>query len=173
MRPRSAPDRIIGFDLSEVAVDGSLHQAPYGGEGTGPNPTDRAKLGWKWSVAVDANGITLGWVIDGANRNELILFAPTLDAVEANAMLAEIGTLHLGRGYDSGVTRERLAAAGIDYAVIQLRGTKIPGEMKHPLNWGSAGSSKQPTRGGRTTDNSAATPTGRPCTATLRSTSPP
>ena len=37
-----AYDRIIGLDLSEVALDGSLHKAPCGGEGTGPNPTDRA-----------------------------------------------------------------------------------------------------------------------------------
>jgi hypothetical protein len=28
-------------------------KAPCGGEGTGPNPTDRAKIGWKWSVATD------------------------------------------------------------------------------------------------------------------------
>ena len=31
-------DRIIGLDLDEVAIDGSLHKAPYGGEGTGPQP---------------------------------------------------------------------------------------------------------------------------------------
>jgi hypothetical protein len=43
-------DRIIGLDLSDVAVDGSLHKSPCGGEGTGKNPTDRAKLGWKWSI---------------------------------------------------------------------------------------------------------------------------
>ena len=49
-----AYDRIIGLDLAEVAIDGSLHKAPCGGEGTGPNPTDRAKLGWKWSIATDA-----------------------------------------------------------------------------------------------------------------------
>src|SRR5215212_7531231 len=36
-------DRIIGLDLSEVAVDGSQHKAPFGGEGTGPNPVDRGK----------------------------------------------------------------------------------------------------------------------------------
>jgi hypothetical protein len=35
----AAVDRIIGLDLSEVSVNGSLHNAPYGGEGTGPNPT--------------------------------------------------------------------------------------------------------------------------------------
>jgi len=133
---RAAYDRIIGFDLSDVALDGSLHKAPYGGEGTGPNPTDRAKLGWKWSVAVDAKGIPLGWVIDGANRNDSILLAPTLDAVDANGLLVEVTTLHLDRGYDSGVTRERLAAAGITDAVIQLRGSKAPGVKKQPLTLG-------------------------------------
>ena len=38
----AAFDRIVGLDLEEVALDGSLHKAPCGGEGTGPNPTDRA-----------------------------------------------------------------------------------------------------------------------------------
>jgi len=33
----AAFDRIVGLDVSEVALDGSLHKAPYGGEGTGPN----------------------------------------------------------------------------------------------------------------------------------------
>ena len=56
----AAFDRIIGLDLSEVAIDGSLHKAPYGGEGTGANPTDRAKLGWKWSVAVERHGVPIG-----------------------------------------------------------------------------------------------------------------
>jgi len=32
----SAFDRMLGLDLTEVAVDGSLHKAPYGGEATGP-----------------------------------------------------------------------------------------------------------------------------------------
>jgi hypothetical protein len=34
----AAYDKIIGLDLTEVAVDGSQHKAPQGGEGTGPNP---------------------------------------------------------------------------------------------------------------------------------------
>ena len=38
-------DRVIGLDLSDVSVDGSLHKAPAGGEGTGPNPTDRGSGG--------------------------------------------------------------------------------------------------------------------------------
>ena len=36
----AAYDRIIGLDLSDIAVDGSLHKAPCGGKGTGPNPTE-------------------------------------------------------------------------------------------------------------------------------------
>jgi transposase len=39
-------DKIIGLDLSEVSIDGSQHKAPFGGEGTGRNPTDRGKQGW-------------------------------------------------------------------------------------------------------------------------------
>ena len=77
----AAFDKVIGLDLSEVSVDGSLHKAPMGGEGTGPNPTDRGKTGWKWSVATDTNGVPIGWVSDGANRNDSILLAPTLDDV--------------------------------------------------------------------------------------------
>jgi transposase len=95
-----AYDRIIGLDLSEVALDGSLHEAPYGGEGSGKYPTDRAKLGWKWSVASDAHGIPIGWAIDGANRNDVKLLGPTLDDVAHAGLLEEIDTLHLDRGYD-------------------------------------------------------------------------
>ena len=131
----AAFDRIIGLDLSEVSLDGSLHKAPYGGEGTGPNPTDRAKLGWKWSVAVDAHGIPIGWVIDGANRNDVKLIDPTLQAVAAVGLLEDIETLHLDRGYDYPVVRQRLNAIGLHDLVIQRRGTKTPGK-KQPLNLG-------------------------------------
>src|SRR5215212_4271207 len=97
----AAFDRIIELDLSEVSLDGSLHKAPYGGDGTGPNPTDRGKLGWKWSVAAERHGIPIGWSIDGANRNDVAMLQPTLDAVADTGLLADIETLHLDRAYDS------------------------------------------------------------------------
>jgi transposase len=128
-------DRIVGLDLSEVSVDGSLHKAPYGGEGTGPNPCDRAKLGWKWSVASERHGIPVGWAIDGANRNDIRLLEPTLESVAARGLLADIDTLHLDRGYDYPVVRQRLAALGLDDLDIQRRGTKAPGK-KQPMNLG-------------------------------------
>jgi len=111
-------DKLIGLDLTEVSVDGSLHKAPMGGEGTGPNPTDRGKTGWKWSVATDANGVPIGWVTEGANRNDSILLAPTLDDVKERGLLADIETLWLDRGYDSELTRTRLVERGITDAMI-------------------------------------------------------
>jgi transposase len=134
----TAFDRIIGLglDLDDVAIDGSLHKAPYGGEGTGPNPTDRGKSGWKWSVASDRHGIPLGWTIDGANRNDVRLLDPTLAAVDHAGLLTEVGTLHLDRGYDSGAVRNQLRARGINEFEIQLRGTKVPGVKKQPIRLG-------------------------------------
>jgi transposase len=129
-------DRIIGLDLDDVAIDGSLHKAPYGGEGTGPNPTDRAKLGWKWSVAAERHGIPVGWAIDGANRNDVRMLEPTLDAVDHAGLRVDIGALHLDRSYDSGAVRDQLRTAGIDQFEIQRRGTKIPGVKRQPLRLG-------------------------------------
>lgn len=36
-------DDVIGIDWSWLSMDGSMVKAPLGGEGTGPNPTDRGK----------------------------------------------------------------------------------------------------------------------------------
>jgi len=132
----AAYDRIIGLDLSEVALDGSLHKAPCGGEGTGPNPTDRAKRGWKWSVATDWHGIPIGWATDGANRHDATLLGPTLDAVGARGLLADIETLHLDRGYDSAVSRATCAGYGLADVVCarkRRRGTANGTKSRQPL----------------------------------------
>jgi len=75
----SGYDTIVGVDLSDTAVDGSLHKSPCGGEGTGKNPTDRSELGHKWSILTDRAGVPIGWTVDGANRNDSILLEATLD----------------------------------------------------------------------------------------------
>ncbi len=114
----AAYDELIGLDLTDVSMDDSLHKSPCGGEGTGPNPTDRGKQGWKWSILVDAAGIPLGWVAAGANRNDSVLLTPTLEAAASRGFIERIGTIWLDRGYDSNLTRTRLAEAGIARAVI-------------------------------------------------------
>jgi len=122
-------DKVIGLSLGDVAMDGSLHKAPAGGEGTGKSPVDRSKLGWKWSIVTDQQGIPFGWTAEGANRNDSILLSPTLDDAKARGWLDQVTTIWLDRGYDSEATRERLASAGIADAVIakkRKRGSSGP-----------------------------------------------
>lgn len=133
---RNAYDRIIELDLDVVAIDGSLHKAPCGGEGTGKSPVDRAKLGWKWSVASERSGIPIGWTIDGANRNDVKMLEPTLDAVAATGLLADIGTVTLDRSYDFPAIRARLHDRGLHDLDIQRRGTKPPPGSAHRLTLG-------------------------------------
>jgi transposase len=127
----AAFDRIIGFDLSEVSIDGSLHKAPYGGEGTGPNPTDRAKCGWKWSIGVEGHGVPIGWAIDGANRNDTRMLQPTLDDIAATGLLQDVETTHLDRGYDFAKIRRLLNDNGLHDLIIQKR--KRRGDPDQPI----------------------------------------
>ena len=117
----AAYDRIVGLDLSDVALDGSLHKAPCGGEGTGKSPVDRGKLGWKWSIATERHGIPIGWAIAGAQRNDLKLLGPTLEDVACFGLLEDIETLHLDRGYDYPKVRRELVGLGLDDVCIQRR----------------------------------------------------
>jgi transposase len=131
-----AYDRLIGFDFSECAVDGSLHKAPAGGEGTGPNPTDRAKSGWKWSLLTERQGVPLGWTTGGANCNDSRLLEPTLAAVKSRGLLGEIETLHLDLGYDSRGVRDLVARFGIDDLVCARKRKAGRTAPKKPVSLG-------------------------------------
>jgi hypothetical protein len=58
------------------------------------------------------------------------MLVPTLEAVAAVGRLVDVDTLHLDRGYDDPVVRDRLAAFGLDDVSIQRRGTKTTGETQ-------------------------------------------
>ncbi len=58
-------------------------QSPFGGEATGPNPTDRGKKGTKRSLLTEGKGIPLAVVVAGANRHDMKLLGETLEAVVA------------------------------------------------------------------------------------------
>ena len=60
----------------------------------------------------------IGWVTEGANRNDSILLTPTLDDVKERGLLADVETIWLDRGYDSELTRTRLLERGITDAMI-------------------------------------------------------
>jgi transposase len=109
----AAYDRVVGLRLDEIAIDGSQHKAPMGGSGTGPSNVDRGKLGWKWSLATEAAGIPIGWVVAASNVNDQKLVEDTLEAVDARGFEVEIEQAHLDRGYDAVAVRAIFAESGI------------------------------------------------------------
>lgn len=110
-------DRMVGLNLCDASVDGSMHKAPSGGEGTGKSPVDRAKLGWKWSVLCDRAGIPVSWAADGANRNDQALLEPTLAHAGRRGLIGDIETLHLDRGYSGDPVLRTCERYGIDDVV--------------------------------------------------------
>jgi transposase len=82
------------------------------------------------------NGIPIGWAVDGANRNDSVMLEPTLDDAAARGLLCDIETIWLDRGYDSDVTRERLAARLLDDAVIAKKRKKGEAKVKNPQPMG-------------------------------------
>ena len=74
-------DGLKGIEWEWQAMDGAMTKAPLGKEQTGPNPTDRAKRGVKRSLLVEGNGVPLGVVVDGANRNDFKMARATLESI--------------------------------------------------------------------------------------------
>lgn len=122
---REAYDQTIGLELDDVAVDCCITKAPCGGEMAGRSPVDRGKKGIKRSLAVDARGIPLGFITAPANRHDSPLLEATLEALEKLGPLPELVSVHLDRGYDSDLTRKRLAERGL-IGVISEKGKPAP-----------------------------------------------
>jgi putative transposase len=108
-------DELVGLDWEWLSVDGAMTKAPFGGAATGPNPTDRGKSGTKRSTLSEGHGLPLAVVVDGANRPDMKLLAPTLDAVVVPRPAPAAGPdqgVCLDAGYDYDVCREQVRARG-------------------------------------------------------------
>src|SRR6476646_6220947 len=77
------------IDWSRAVVDSCSIRAVYGGDQTGPNPTDRAKRGSKRHLICDGQDVPLAVRLTGANRN---------DSQEALTLVDAIPPLHGERG---------------------------------------------------------------------------
>jgi transposase len=95
----------------DVVVDSCSVRAKHGGELTGPNPTDRGKLGTKYHVVVSTDGIPLGAIPSAANVHDTRLFPHLLRL--ALVVCTTVGRLYGDAGYDSGANRDLCRCKGI------------------------------------------------------------
>jgi transposase len=96
---RSQPDTAL-----DLIVDSCSVRAKRGGELTGPNPTDRAKRGTKYHVAVNGDGLPVACVVTAANVNETTMFERLFRA--AFAVMVRIRTAFADKGYDAEAHRD-------------------------------------------------------------------
>jgi len=102
---------------------------PLGGSDTGPDPTNRAKLGTKRHILSDRRGVPLSAVISAANRTDMKLADATLDRlVVERPPPSPDAPQHLCRdkGFDYPQTRQSAETRG--YVVHTPRkGVDAPG----------------------------------------------
>lgn len=102
-------DEFVGLEWEWLSMDGAMGKAPLGGEKTGPNPTDRAKLGTKRSVLTEAQGVPVGLAVDGANKNDFKMARETLESIPVDRPRPSRKRpqgLCLDKGYDYDEVRE-------------------------------------------------------------------
>lgn len=100
---------LIGFDLTNVFIDGTNFRARHGGPGTGLDPKHPGKPGWKVVWMTDADGIPISFALEAANRNDYPLMFHVLDNLAEHDQLRLIGTLHADRGFNYTSTPQLLA----------------------------------------------------------------
>jgi len=101
-------EQLGGVDWQWQSADAAMAKARFGGDETGPNPTDRAKPGTKRSVLVEIDGGPLAVVIGGANVHDCKLLEATLDAIVVERPNPQNVEQHLclDKGYDNPTGRD-------------------------------------------------------------------
>jgi len=111
------------------------------GKKTGPNPTDRGKLGTKRSMVADARGVPIGFAVAGANVPDYKMLEATLEAMPVKPPEVRPDpslNLCLDKGYDYDGPRQ----VAYDYHMtphIRCRGEeskKLPNDPNYkPRRW--------------------------------------
>jgi len=120
-------DEIKGIEWKWQSVDAAITKAPLGGQATGKNPTDRAKLGTKRSLLVEAKGVPLAIEVGPANRHEVKMLAETLDGVVVDRPVPseqEKQNLCLDKGYAGEPTKQEAEARGYEVHVPDKENAK-------------------------------------------------
>jgi len=125
------------IDWSRAVVDSCSVRAVLGGAQTGPNPTDRAKLGSKRHLICDGRGVPLAIQLTGANRNDSQQGLALVDAIpflqgERGRPRRRPDCVLGDRGYDAEAIRQGLRARHI-IPLLAMRNTK------HGVDWADGG----------------------------------
>jgi transposase len=126
--PRDATGRIAP---SRPTRHGARHCRQFlgsrhaGGKKTGPNPTDRRKLGSKHHLIVDAQGIPLAVILSGANCNDITQLDALVEAIppirgKRGRPLRKPKIVQGDRGYSSEPHRQRLRKRGITPVLAKI-----------------------------------------------------
>jgi putative transposase len=129
-------ERAGGLDWEWQSVDGVMGKSRFSGDKRGPNPTDRAKMGTKKSIAVEADGGPLGAVICGANVHDSKLLEATIDAIVIERPDPSESSQHLclDKAYDSKRCEGECEAAGYAPHIRRIGEEKLDdgGAKTHP-----------------------------------------
>jgi transposase len=114
------------IDWSRGAADSTKARALGGGDDTGPNPTDRGKLGTKHHVLSDAQGIPLATTVTGANVADVTQLLPLVDQLpdlsgEHHDKPTKPEQLYADRAYDSEPHRQGLRDRGVEPEIPKRR----------------------------------------------------
>lgn len=123
-------------DQAGLPKEGSSSPAPSS-KGVGPNPCDRGKMGVKESVLVEERGGPLSVCVTGANVNDHLLLAATLDAIvveRPKPSPEKPQNLCLDKGYDNEPTKQVLKDRGYTEHIKRIGEEKKDdkGEKTHP-----------------------------------------
>ena len=109
------------------------------GKLTGPNPTDRAKLGTKRHVLTDGRGVPLGVTLTGANVHDMHMVGKTLDAVPLRAPRGprRPKNICLDKGYDYQKPEKEARARGVKPHIRRRGENPVTGPIrgKKPRRW--------------------------------------
>lgn len=142
-------DDLRGIKWDHQSIDSTSLKAPLGGEKTGPNPTDRGKLGTKRSVLVDGRGVPIGLELAGANVNDSKLTFETIDSIPIERPKTAIRKrqhFHADKGYDQKKRECGSACVGTSQkSAGSVAETDAVGQSRAKIF--TDGGSKQRTRG--------------------------
>jgi transposase len=166
----AAYDRVIGLDVTDLAIDGSQQKAPFGGEGTGPSVVDRRKQGWKWSIATGRDGIPVAWTICGAHGTTASCSNPP-STFSKGAVCSMMSSASTSIAVTTTPSLSKRAKHGVSSTRSRVVARPAKAATSSDCRLACAGQSNAPTAGSPTTGNSAATPTAPACIASLSSNS--